>query len=81
MEKILNWKLITHILEKIDEDLLIGICRTIENDVIFKENGDDGDDRKSGRNKDDGGDGNDNDDDEDEEKNDDEENNMVNDEE
>jgi hypothetical protein len=37
MEKILNWKLITHILEKIDEDLLIGICRTIENDVMFKE--------------------------------------------
>jgi hypothetical protein len=33
MEKILNWKLIIHILEKIDEDLLIGICRTIENDV------------------------------------------------
>ena len=37
MEKILNWKLITHILEKIDEDLLIGICRTRENDGMFKE--------------------------------------------
>jgi hypothetical protein len=37
MEKILNWKLIIHILEKIDEDFLIGICRTIENDVMFKE--------------------------------------------
>jgi hypothetical protein len=30
IEKILNWKLIIHILEKIDEDLLISICRTIE---------------------------------------------------
>jgi len=30
-------KLIMHILEKIDEDFLIGICRTIEDDVMFKE--------------------------------------------